>query len=673
MFMFQPAPVVEVSPSNDQSDVIEVIGTRPNQTQKIDRRSYRVQQTPHSAQKDAIQLLRGLPTVTISADGQVMLLGNGNVQIFVDGRPYPGDVAQFLRTLHGGDIESIEVITNPSAQYSAEGTGGIVNFILRKKRSGGASANVTADVSSFGRARVDGVYKFRQDKWTYELEAHGAKGRSSPATYFIRRSVEEVPGGAPTENTEDGRTSIRDTIGELVSKIIYEIDQKTVVSAKLDGAGNRSITTRKADFEGSTPDFEPFSGRWRANNSSSTLIAELILDHKGSDEGETLNASVRAYGKPSARERTTADYSGGDSIAADRRQELIGGFGQVDWKKPVGKNQTLSLGGSWNYRKLSEDYLFASSGPTEEERFDHFTAGHENLAAYATFQQPVAGWKFMPGLRIERNNRRISSPSTPDVRISRTNLFPTVHVEHRLNKWFNLNLSYSKRIDRAPAELLRPYLILENLITGGQGNPQLKDQSTDAYEIGLHYNHNKFDANLTFYDRKTSELWSKDYGVIDGVNVYTWINSGNRRSRGAELDINAPIARNLKGSVSLNLFQEMVPVELQSGMKDSTFRYSVNASLEWRGMDRGKIAGDVVQLQFINTSAYREFELRNSASNWLSASFTHSFSPFVSVTAAADYAATTRRRLLAPLVQEHGVERKPVELKLKLSKNFGKG
>src|SRR5690348_5729615 len=126
MFASDPPAVVQ------QSDVIEVVGTRAGQALKIDRRTYRVQQNAHTAQKDSIQLLRGLPVVTITPDDQIMLLGSGNVTIQVDGRTVSDpDTIAYLRTLHGSDLERIEVITNPSAQYSSQGTAGIINFVLR--------------------------------------------------------------------------------------------------------------------------------------------------------------------------------------------------------------------------------------------------------------------------------------------------------------------------------------------------------------------------------------------------------------------------------------------------------------------------------------------------------------------------------------------------------------
>src|SRR5438445_7105649 len=112
--MLAADPPAVVQPSDDQTGMIEVVGTRRDQAQKIDRRTYQVKDNPHSAQADAIQLIRGLPAVTVSPDDSINLLGSGNVTIFVDGRKYLGNAKQYLRTLHGSDIERIEIITNPS-------------------------------------------------------------------------------------------------------------------------------------------------------------------------------------------------------------------------------------------------------------------------------------------------------------------------------------------------------------------------------------------------------------------------------------------------------------------------------------------------------------------------------------------------------------------------------
>src|SRR5947208_13244978 len=177
MFAADPPAIVQPSETSDQPDVIEVVGTRRDQALKIDRRTYQVQQNPHSAQKDSVQLLRGLPGVTITPDNQIMLLGSPNAKIFVDGRPLSDpDALAYLRTLHGTDLERIEIITNPSAQYSAEGTGGIINPVLRKKADNGVSGNLSAEATSLGLAAADGTVKYKRGRFTYEFTGAGNVG-----------------------------------------------------------------------------------------------------------------------------------------------------------------------------------------------------------------------------------------------------------------------------------------------------------------------------------------------------------------------------------------------------------------------------------------------------------------------------------------------------------------
>ena len=158
MFALEPPVAVQSVASANQPDVIEVVGTRTGEALKIDRRTYRVQQTPHSAQKDTFQLLRGLPAVTITPDEQINLLGAPNVTVLIDGH----DAHTDLRTLHGSDIDRIEIITNPSAQYSAQGTGGIINIVLRKKQSEGVSGNSSVEQSIQGQVKANATLKIRK-------------------------------------------------------------------------------------------------------------------------------------------------------------------------------------------------------------------------------------------------------------------------------------------------------------------------------------------------------------------------------------------------------------------------------------------------------------------------------------------------------------------------------
>lgn len=674
MLFADPPAISAPSDTKDQAELIEVVGSRADQTQKIDRRTYRVKDNPNSAQADSFRLLRGLPAVTITPDDQINLLGSGNVTIQVDGRTVSDpDTIAYLRTLHGSDIERIEIITNPSAQYSAEGTGGIINFVLRKKQGSGVSGNASSEISTIGGGYVDGTVKSKHGRWTYELHAGGRAGATRRSSYDKLRSIEDVPGGSATINTERGGGPSHGREGEASVKISYDLNQRTSLAAKLLGGAAYDGSSNDAEFIGLTPDFASFDERQRSSTALSFVISELTFDHKGKTDGETLNASLRLFALPTQHEVNRNSFSDSGALFTDKQKQFLMADSQVDWQHPLGKGEILSIGALWRYSRMSERYRFDSTsealGPAASDQFD---AVEDTLAAYATFQQPLGTWTVMPGLRVERNSRHLTSPGEPDVDITRAYLFPTLHVEHPIGKSLDLTISYSKRIDRVQLNDLRPYPLVQDIVTIKQANPRLKDQTVDAYEASLKYHRKKLDAGVTVYDRETAHLISQSYQSVDGVSLVTIINSGKSRDRGAEFDVSTPLVRHVKLMGSVNLFDSRVPVGgRMDGTSESMFRYSTNGTLEWDAADRGKIPGDVAQLQWIYNGPYRQFELHYLEWNQVNLAYTHNFSRTVSATGTMTYNSINRHDLLAPLVQEYYRDRRPVEFKLKLLKTFG--
>lgn len=671
----EPPPAI-VTPADDDR-IIEVVGTRSDQSQKIDRRTYRVKDNAQASQSDTLQLLRGLPAVVITPDDQILLLGSGSVTVLVDERPVQGDVTQYLRTLRGSDIERIEVITNPSAQYAAQGSGGIINIVLRRNRADGVTGSASLLASSQGRGEGSATVKAKRGKWSVEVQAQATVGRFAPTKIRTLRTVEQ-PGGSTSINSATSDRSSRFANVYLSGKASYDLNPRTTLSLTATGGSTVFKSRSDTDYLGLTGDFDSFTANQRSRDRSSFRFGRLDFDHKGKVDGETLKANVSAYAF-GTHPLTIGQYDNGGGYSLDSLARQKGISSKVDWVHPVGKSRILSLGAQIDYGAQSRSFEstdLSAGGVLQFANADAFKTRDSTSAAYATYQLKLGKWTVMPGARLERFDRTITSPGRPSVAIHRTALFPSFHLDRPLGKKATMTVSYARRIDRPDPSRLRPYLTRRGPLTFERGNPGLRDQTTDSYELNLHYRHKKLDLGVILYDRETADLWDSSYVIdADGNSISTPVNVGHKSNRGAQIDLSLPLLRRVKGTASVNLFNSIVPYDTLSGTsRFSQFRYTANATLNWQGKDRAKRPGDIGQLQLEYDSPSRMFQFRSSASISANLSFTHNLSKTLAITASVNGIGSgrSRSRLVAPSIQErYDVRTRQPEVKLKLVKTFG--
>ncbi len=670
-----PPPAI-VAPADDES-IIEVVGTRSDQAQKIDRRTYRVKDNAQAAQSDTLQLLRGLPAVVITPDDEILLLGSGSVTVLVDEKPVQGNVTQYLRTLRGSDIERIEVITNPSAQYAAQGSGGIINIVLRRNRADAVTGTASLLGSSHGRVEGNATIKAKRGKWGFEGQAQATVGRYAPSKFRTLRTVDQ-PDGSTTINSADGESTVRITNVYLSGKASYDIDPKTILALTAAGGVNGFRTTNDTDYLGLAGEFDSFSSRQRSRSRSGFRYAQLDLDRKGKTEGETLKGYVSAYTFVSDRP-SIAEFDDGGGYGLDSEERQKGVNAKVDWVRPIGTSRIFSVGTTFDHY-LSDRRLrstaFGPGGVLQFDIDDAFKTRDFSSAAYATYQMKFGKWTVMPGFRLERFDRRITSPDFPAVDILRTSLFPSFHLERPLGKKITLTASYARRIDRPNPSQLRPYLIRRGPLSFERGNPDLRDQTTDNTEINLAYRHKKLNVGLILFDRETANLWDSSFVIdADGNAISTPVNADRRSNRGAQIDVGLPVLKRVKGTASVNLFNSIVPYDTLTGTdRFSQFRYTANATLNWTGKERGKLPGDLGQVQLEYESKARTFQFRQRASISANFSFTHNLSKTLALTGSVNGIGSgrSRSRLIAPSIEErYDTRTRQPEVKLKLVKTFG--
>ncbi len=590
-------PVVAQDTSKDTgkdkaSDPTQVVvqGKRNDVSDRIDRRVYDIKSDPDSQTGSVGDVLNKLPSVTVNPAGAVTLRGDSSVTVLVDGK-YPINGNNFLQTLAASDIDRIEVITNPSAQYQSDGTGGIINIITKKHHPFGLSGTATGRVSSQGQVSGNTSLSLTEGPWSVTGKVNGGRWEGR----YNWTSTET----APDPFQSDGRQHYNGTFGGAELEVARKFGDHQTLTLQSAFYPNWSVNTELDDYASASRAYTSRSDTIQRNDYGSL---EFIYDYNNDTLGRhfTLDASLGqsssterllrtdSYSQPSAGQAVYGTYERAGRPIDDIKAEFE--------FHPKSAN-VLTTGVEWKRDGVGQDDLYSDlgtiAGPNPDGSTRAFFGRRDLTAFYATYQHPLfAGWTMLPGLRAEYEALDIRS-SGLDVRPDDWSLYPTLHLSHDWGKG-KLKLSYSRRVDRPWFMQYDPTRIYQNAISATEGNPGLKSPTTDAYELGYEYSQGKVSTDATLYYHALTNAVSEFYQDLgNGVTLDRPINSGHNRSAGSEFTIKTPVSKHWKVSFNLNLFYSEVPlVDAGGGEKTrGTVTYVSNSSLEY---DWDK--GDQVQL-----------------------------------------------------------------------------
>lgn len=577
-------------------------GAPPGVRSEIDRRVYTVRDDPQVQTATTAEILSKIPSVTLTPSGRVQLLGNSNVTILIDGRrPVNADAA--LRNLPASQIDRIEVMTNPSAQFSAEGTGGIINIITRQRTSPGLSGTVTTSLSTLGGGQLTIAPSLTRGRWSLEGSL-GITRSLDEATTFTQRQLVGVGPSPTVDMTRDEQFQSTKVRSSASARIAFRpTDRETVsLSAQVYGADGDSRRVMRTAWQ--TLGFENFTEYYDTPDRISGGKAGFDFERKGPRDGEGLRISASAdYLSWNFERKALVDF---DSIAVtDNRYgettdfETQGLSAKVDFDRPFGDSVLLAVGASWD-REIEEiDQVLSilqGVGPGPALSYG-IRRQRDTTAAYGTIQFSLGKWLVKPGLRIEGEDFDLRSPGSVDSGGDVAS-FPSVFVQRKLSDDLEFNLSYSRRISRPDIQKLSPYVVYSSETSARTGNPALRSENTDAYEARIDYTNDGFGLNLTIYDRRTSDVWVQQTLLTpDAISLTTTINAGERWDRGAEISVRGPWRARWKYNATVNLFSSRQQT-LEAGMTRmrSDFTYTGNAQIEYRTNAEDGQQPDLLQL-----------------------------------------------------------------------------
>ncbi|MGI4844097.1 MAG: TonB-dependent receptor domain-containing protein [Janthinobacterium lividum] len=570
----QPAQASVAPPA--QTPVESTVTVSATRTQnRIDRQSYDVKADPATSNDTVADTLNKVPSVAVDADGNVTLRGRGNVQILVDGKPSAmmqgENRAAAINALPAADLESVEVINNPGAQFGNEGGGGpVINLVMRRERSPGGFAVVNGNVGSEGRYNTSAFGSWTQGRYSVQgaLFRRETKNDSSGET---RRERINPATGAIAPSSQDSNSINRGRSTGANVGLTYNLGDKDVVGL----TANYSQSDNESEFV----------ERYRSTNAAGIVDSQYLrtsgsdnrnrnygigarLDHKGDAPGEIFKMDLRLSGSDGdGGSRATNVYTvrPPSATAPDTRQgrdnetriadftgdyELPGEHGVFKMGYKVARNHNVADNGFFD--------IDPSTGAerVNTTRTNRFELTDVTYALYGSYQWRVnEKWGVLGGLRAEYADLDMNQVTTGQRASNHYfDAIPSAFVTYGLSDDTTLRLSYAHRIRRPGAGELNPFVIYRDELNLYSGNPNLQPANTDSLELGVETKLGKVDTNVRLYMRHESDLINERRVLLaNDVLLTTRENAGSARSGGIEFNFSGRATQKLMVNVSGNV------------------------------------------------------------------------------------------------------------------------
>ncbi len=536
-----------------------------------DRKIYRVTENSIDAGGSAADVLENIPSVEVDLDGNVSLRGDANVRILIDGKPSSRiglDPAEALQQLPADMIERVEVMTNPSAKFDAEGTAGIINLVMKKQKKEGVNGAVTVNVGY--PARYGGSFNMNYRIGKFNLFVNeGLHHRTRLGIGELERDYYTPNPYARLEEESDRKRSGWDNDFRIGFEYHPDDKQTLTVSAYneyeedenddeieyryYDTAGDLVSHIKRTNPEEETERW--YEGdidyRYQFNTDGHELTADYQFEHGSEHELSTVEERYLVGGGSAG-----PSYQHVDNLEEETRH-----MGSLDYTNPFSKDGKFETGLKADMRTLDHGYtvtdLDASGGSQILTDFSNDLKYERNIfAAYATYANRVGLLAYQLGLRMEHSQVTTDFQATNEVNDREyTDLFPSVHLTYDITVVNAVQASYTRRLRRPRYWYLIPFWSFADSRNIRRGNPNLDPMYSDSYELGHLYHTDRGSMSTSiFYRHTTGEIeWVET--ASDSIVVMSPYNVGTSDHYGLEWILSGNITPWMMARVNAHLFQ----------------------------------------------------------------------------------------------------------------------
>ncbi len=568
---------ISLSEDNKTLDEVVVRAEKSTTEFKLDKRVFNVGKDLSSTGASALEVLNNVPSVNVNIEGEVSLRGSAGVQILINGKPsvLASEQGNALGSITADMIDRIEVITNPSAKYEAEGTSGIINIVIKKEERKGINGSISLNTGIPQNHSVGLSLNRRTEKFNLFSQL-GVGYRELP------RENENINQNLinKTSILSEGTEFRNEVFYNVILGTDYHINKYNVLT--LSGNFAYEVEEQPSDFYFIQKDSTDTSiAEWsrsevtEATNPKYRYELQYKKDFPDNKKHSLLVSALgNFFGKDQSSQFENTNVKG--TLAGDRQQTRTN-FQEakytfnVDYTKPFSKKFVVETGAQYVLQDVSNDFAVENAVNDEwvlDQSLTNIFEYNQNVfGVYATGAYEHDKWGIKAGIRLENTDLKTLLINTNKKTNQNFNdWFPSLATSYKITERFSLQASYSKRISRPRLWSLNPFFNIRNNFSIRTGNPELLPEYTDSYEVQSIYIFNKSSLNFGVYHRYTTDMVERISEFENNIETTKPSNVGTNRTTGVE--VNGKYSPNkwftLNGDFNYNYFNRQGEYETTS-------------------------------------------------------------------------------------------------------------
>ena len=562
---------IRMMQTSNQLKEVEINGFVSKVNNHMDKRVVSVSKDLDASTGNAIEVLAKVPSVNVDADKNISIRGRSDITVLIDGKPSTLKGSDALSSISASTIDKIEIITNPSAKYEAQGIAGIINIITKKGKTDGMEGlvNLTAGIDDKYRAETNLFYSkgfFNVNgQLKYSDYTYLAQSTRNRILYGTIDSLYQDHFNRLEKNTDN---AIKLGVGVKFPKVTAGIDAKM---------GQFNIGKRKTGYQ--TTWTEPAT-----TNDYTLTDFNSSIDWKYVDITGNLNF---IFGKSGQRLENLLFYTSGNvsnnyeangweanvslepANVSSKMSSGQNGHQQqyrlkTDYALPVDKNTLFEAGFQIDLNKEDEQY-HSQQFDTSLNRWLNIDGSGNTMNSwnniYASYLNIRGKWEkleYQAGMRAEYTDRDIETTLKMANNVLRKlDIFPSVSLGYSIDEKTRLTAAFSRRVHRPEPWILVPFAQLNDNYIRTIGNPALQPELNNNFELGIEHSWNNMNASLTGFCRIIEQgIWQVFLHQIGDNFMYTDINLDKQIMSGAEFHLNPRIGKSIDINLNVSAFSQ---------------------------------------------------------------------------------------------------------------------